>query len=495
MLGSLGLRRKFVLVTLTIFALVSLAAFIALRGVVEQVTENLGQAYAGKYALASSALVREPLEREIALSRLMADSPTVRAWVCAEDDPVKRARALAELESYRARFSEKSWFVITNQSLHYYFDDETHGYGESKLAYTLAPEEQKDAWYFATIRDVADFAVNVNYDYVLDTYRVWINVVMRQPDGTVVGLAGTGLDLSEFLSRTVDNAESGVENIFLDHRLAIQAHRNRALIDQHSIAKSTEDLSTVERLVPKPEDLAAMEAAFRRLEEGSPAETFFVTMNGRRQIVGAAYVPSLQWYVLSFLDLKEVIGRQLFLPLVTLGFGLAVLLIVVVSMFVNLMLLAPISEITAAAKSIAEGNYSLNLKSARRDEIGTLTRAFSEMAEKVRGYAENLERLVDERTSELNETNRRLEENRDQLQEALANVKTLQGILPICSSCKKIRDDKGYWTQVESYVTEHTSAAFSHGLCPECFEKLYPQLADHDEQPPPSPRQAQGKEE
>jgi Protein of unknown function (DUF3365) len=59
------------------------------------------------------------------------------------------------------------------------------------------------------------------------------------------------------------------------------------------------------------------------------------------------------------------------------------------------------------------------------------------------------------------------------LQNALAEIKTLQGIVPICSFCKKIRDDKGYWNQVEAYVSQHTEAKFSHGVCPECMEKHY----------------------
>jgi len=59
-----------------------------------------------------------------------------------------------------------------------------------------------------------------------------------------------------------------------------------------------------------------------------------------------------------------------------------------------------------------------------------------------------------------------------ELEEALANVKQLQGLLPICSYCKKIRDDHNYWQQVESYISEHSEAIFSHGICPECFEKF-----------------------
>jgi len=61
-----------------------------------------------------------------------------------------------------------------------------------------------------------------------------------------------------------------------------------------------------------------------------------------------------------------------------------------------------------------------------------------------------------------------------QLREALADVKTLTGLLPICASCKHIRDDKGYWHQVENYIQQRSSAVFTHGLCPKCTQKLYP---------------------
>ena len=59
-----------------------------------------------------------------------------------------------------------------------------------------------------------------------------------------------------------------------------------------------------------------------------------------------------------------------------------------------------------------------------------------------------------------------------ELESALARVKQLQGLLPICSYCKKIRDDRNYWQRVENYISEHSEATFSHGICPDCFEKL-----------------------
>jgi membrane-bound ClpP family serine protease len=73
-----------------------------------------------------------------------------------------------------------------------------------------------------------------------------------------------------------------------------------------------------------------------------------------------------------------------------------------------------------------------------------------------------------------------LEEKREKAiaarEKALDEVKILRGFLPICSSCKKIRDDQGYWNQIEGYIRDHSEAEFSHGICPECAVKLYPEF-------------------
>jgi PAS domain S-box-containing protein len=82
---------------------------------------------------------------------------------------------------------------------------------------------------------------------------------------------------------------------------------------------------------------------------------------------------------------------------------------------------------------------------------------------------------------------KRAEEEREKmildLQDALANIKTLRGMLPICASCKKIRDDKGYWSQIELYIRNHSEVEFSHGICPECQKKLYPDLYSEIQKP------------
>lgn len=80
------------------------------------------------------------------------------------------------------------------------------------------------------------------------------------------------------------------------------------------------------------------------------------------------------------------------------------------------------------------------------------------------------------------ETQAALKEKIRELEIAAEHIKTLKGIIPICSGCKKIRDDRGYWTQVEEYVRDHTEAEFSHGLCPECLNSLYPEYKGKEDE-------------
>jgi hypothetical protein len=86
--------------------------------------------------------------------------------------------------------------------------------------------------------------------------------------------------------------------------------------------------------------------------------------------------------------------------------------------------------------------------------------------EALRRHQDQLEGLVEQRTADL--------------QRALASVKQLSGFLPICASCKKIRDDKGYWNQIEAYIRDHSEVEFTHGVCPDCSRTLYPGYCDEE---------------
>jgi HAMP domain-containing protein len=116
----------------------------------------------------------------------------------------------------------------------------------------------------------------------------------------------------------------------------------------------------------------------------------------------------------------------------------------------------PLSNLAGAAEAFGRGERHHSVSIQSDDEVGELAKTFNVMIEKRNQSEAERERLIAE------------------LREALKKVKTLSGLLPICASCKKVRDDRGYWNQIEAYISEHSDAEISHSLCPECLQKLYP---------------------
>jgi two-component system sensor histidine kinase/response regulator len=127
----------------------------------------------------------------------------------------------------------------------------------------------------------------------------------------------------------------------------------------------------------------------------------------------------------------------------------------------------------------------------RAVQVRQLRRQVEEQKAALARHAEELEEIVLKRTHELADVNRALAaanlakddliKMRDKalvdLQRAFAEIKTLTGLLPLCAWCKKVRDDKGYWNQIEVYIQSHSQAEVTHGICPECQEALFAKMS------------------
>ncbi len=158
------------------------------------------------------------------------------------------------------------------------------------------------------------------------------------------------------------------------------------------------------------------------------------------------------WSVLCYRHLEIAIApvKETIKSIIFIGFAI-VLILVVVSQIFGKMIATPLQILNEATKNLGKGDFDYKVDIRRDDEFGDLANAFNRMATELKQTTTSVEKL----------------------ENALAKVTTLKGLLPICASCKKIRDDKGYWNQIESYLHEHSDAEFSHGLCPECIKKMY----------------------
>ncbi len=134
-----------------------------------------------------------------------------------------------------------------------------------------------------------------------------------------------------------------------------------------------------------------------------------------------------------------------------------------ITILIQQIVLKPLKLLTDHTLEVVKtADFTKTISMKRQDEIGDLAISFNTMTKNVSDIGEKQIKLIKEKQNLI-----------DELQEALEDVNTLSGLLPICAKCKKIRDDKGYWNSLEEYIEKHSDASFSHGICSECSDELY----------------------
>jgi hypothetical protein len=260
------------------------------------VTRELGEEFAAQYALRQKDRLLAPLQRELALSRHLADSPLLKRWARNEEDPDLKAAALTELEHYRRHFADHSYFFIVGSSGRYYHNNAADEYRGHELRYTLDPAKPEDQWYFATLDKVADFDLNVDYDAPLDVTKVWINTVVK--DGVErLGLGGTGLELDSFIKAVLSEDRPGVSTLLLDRAGSIKAHHDQTYIDLNTVAKNDDQRRTFYRLLASPQEQAALREQLDLVSAGQrPVAVLPLTVENQPYLAAIAYLPAIKWF-------------------------------------------------------------------------------------------------------------------------------------------------------------------------------------------------------
>lgn len=395
------LRQKFFLLIFGILLGFSALAWFFSLHLLSQVNEKWTTMFAGRQVMFDKHRTLLPLTREIALARQMAADPAMLDMALHEDDPAARARAIRVMETYRQNFRDQSYFVAFARSGHYYFNDADNGYAGRQLRYTLSSANPNDKWFYSTLKRGKDYQVNLDPDAHLGVTKVWINVLLKRgPE--VLGVIGTGIDITDFLNETVDIHQPGVHNLFVDRDMAIQLYRDREMIDYASITKDVKQRRRVDALLSDPRDIESLRRVMGRLENsGEAVSTLWVTFQGRRHLLGVSWVPEIGWFDLTLIDV-----RSLFFPegllLVPLLFGLALLLaLLLVGWLVHRWILVPIERLRASMAEVEHGNYRVDLAAIGKGEIGELSRQFTDMVSVVRDTRSELEDKVRARTEDL----------------------------------------------------------------------------------------------
>lgn len=367
----------------------------------------------GKQSIEDQVLLQktralQPITQDAILAQMMAANPSVRAWLREPDNPTLKREAFDHLESNRAFFRDDIYFLVNHATGRYYFSDGQAGTMDDAFAYTMQASKPEDAWYFETIRSGDLFTLNVNTDLNLQTTRVWINIVVRDGEA-VLGMLGTGIDLSAFIQDVVNNGANGAVNVLIARDGAIQAHPDTTLIDFASVTKRQEEKSTIFELLPNDAEREALEEALAGLGDvPDRVDLMNLTVQDRNYLAGLSSIEGLGWHIMVLFDPSSYLPVANVLPiLIILSIAVAVMLIATVFLM-DSFVFKRILRLDHSTRRLVAGHYDRVEEDGRDDEIGRLNRAFNMMVNVIRKQVTELEETVAARTADLEQANQKL---------------------------------------------------------------------------------------
>ncbi|UYN98331.1 MAG: diguanylate cyclase [Devosia sp.] len=397
------LSLKVLLFVLAGFAVVAAPAYLAFNWIANSTVIQLGTLFAEKQVLYDRYRGLGALVREVSLAETLAGSQAIRDWARNEDDPALMRRGIAELEHFRQSFADRSYFFVIDGSGNYYFNDAANAYAGNQRRYAVSADNPRDAWYFSAKALGEGCYLNVDNDANLRVTKVWMNCVIRE-GRNVLGVLGTGIDLTAFIQEVVNVPQTGVTSMFVDRQGFIQAHRDEDLVNLASLSESLSDKRTVFSLVDSEADRQVLERLLDRVASSEvQVISDFVTIEGKQVLVGAGYLDRLGWFNVTLMDVDAIIDKRLFLPIGALLIAVMGITAFVLMLVFKRSVLDRVFVLETAVRRARSGDYpaARALGGTGGDEIDRLSTAFSDMAGAVDVQTSELEARVRERTADL----------------------------------------------------------------------------------------------
>ncbi len=401
----LSLKTKILGLATALLLFAAVGSWLGYQTLSNDLVERWGQQVAEIQVRYDSARLLSSLEREIGLAKQMASSQAIIQWAENPDDAALKQHALEELETYRANLSDQNYFLALLDNRHYYYNNAQNEFADNQFRYVLDPDSADDAWFFQLIEEGRDFHLNVNPDVELGVTKLWIDVLIRNEQGDILGMVGTGLNLDAFLQDIVDIGQDGITTLFVDYNGAIQLYRDRNYIDFASIIKPEGQKNTVDRLFESPQDkqriLGMLEMLKKRPDAAGAVESGFVRINGAEHLAGVAFLPTIGWFEITLLDLNTLVPGHYLWPLIAVFLVTLVIALGLFHFIIQSRVLRPIASLETAVEQVREGRFELPYLPKPDNEVGRLADHFEKMTERVRRYTEELESTVAQRTEQL----------------------------------------------------------------------------------------------
>lgn len=400
------LERNFLTLVVFLVSVFILVGFYAFKQITDNVIESWGQRMIENQVRYNSSRLLQPLEREIALAQQMAASPTLIAWAKDPANPQLDAAARTELESFRRNFNSKNYFIALTKSNDYYHNNEANEFFGQELQYRLRESRPADAWFFGLVEQGLDFHININPDVELGVTKLWIDVLMRDEDGEILAVLGTGLPLDETITDIVTPSQNGVIGLFADSRGAIQLYQDSRFIDFASFIQPEGQKRTLDLIVDLPEEGAMLMDQLRMMSENQliydDVVTKYATIAGERYLVGISYLPTIGWYDVTFLNLAKAMPRDRFVPLASLVVISLLLTLGIIHFVMRREILLPLSQLSKQMNNLGKRDFNRSgFENIYKGELSSIFESFKNMETMIHANYETLEAMVVDRTKEL----------------------------------------------------------------------------------------------
>jgi diguanylate cyclase (GGDEF)-like protein len=398
------IQSRFLISTTLILLLTGFFSWLSMRVVAEGIVANWVEIYAEKQLRYDKVRTLLPLIQEVNLSKEFSKIESIKNWAKQPSNEELKERALHDAEIFRSRFSDNSFFIALRKNNHYYYsDNDEEKSGINSYRYTLDQSKPEDSWFYSIISAKKDIHLNVNPDVELGLVKLWSDVLIRDEED-ILGVIGTGLDLSDFLHQMVEKQDIYSSIFFTNYEGSIQLHQREELIDYASITKQAKDKKLIFQLLDDDTSKLQLQNSFDLAKRNpNSVETITVYKDGIRKLASVSYIAEIDWFQVNFIEINHFLPWTEFSSLFVVFIISLISALIIFYILITLIVTKPLEELDDSIRAL-EKNKSKTPKVSRfaGSEIKRLISDYKNMSFSLLEYQNQLELKVAERTKALN---------------------------------------------------------------------------------------------
>lgn len=404
----MAIKSRFLISTTLILLLTCFFSWLSMRVLAEDIIGSWVERYAEKQVRYDKVRTLLPLIQEVNLSKEFANLNALTLWAKNPNDDNLKAQALKETEKFRPRFSDGSYFIALKGNDRYYYSDGEKPINSDYYRYTLDASKKSDAWFYGIMEKNLDLHLNVNPDVELGVVKLWSDVLIREGD-EVLGVVGTGLDLSTFLNQMVEKQDIYSAILFTSPEGSIQLYQNEALISFSSLTNESNNQKCIFKLLDDEASQAILKSTYALAKESpNHVETAVVKKDGVRQLASVIYIPEIDWFQVNFIDINNFLPFSEFSGLLIVFAISLVLALLIVYLLLAVIVTKPIAELESSIRALGENQYKApKLSRFAGPEIKRLVAHYRNISKTLLSYQQELEEKVATRTAELSRLSKR----------------------------------------------------------------------------------------